>query len=974
MKKKLSILLALSALTLSACGCGGGGEQSSSAESSVESSGEASSSLVSSSSSSSSSSSATSSQSSSEFSSAESSFVSSTPSSSEASQSSEIPSSSSESSSSPTPADFVDEVDFKSAPTPTADGKLTFKVTAGEYAGNYQLVLPKTADDTLYGYEETVKPRLGATGKGTYTLKQNTKAAYAAALLEANNLYPEESEEAVSIPEAYLEAALAEHFSKVATVEVELAALPKDDAKMEQVGENSVTLPTFDQDGELIFKINAGGWQQVYGILLPRFSNSEIYEGKTVPASREKGAHIKYEIKDSDGFYDYIMNHIYSDYSDGSGKAKYVDETHTEEEKNWFSSSVSLTIAFMYLGASQNGNNLTYPSGMDPKFSEQLSYEDAGDGKVIVTGVQSKYAANLTTIDIPSSISEGENLKQVVGTAAKAFKDNKAIKELYVGKDVENLGENAFENATALDTVSFEGEEDPALITIPDNCFAGCSALETMKGMERVGQIGERAFKGATKLKEIAFFPKLNAVGEKAFEGCKALEKATFNLDSDEATVTIASYAFAELEALTEVTFITKEGKGKLQIEDHAFYHCIGLTDLDGCEALTYIGESAFEGCAQLQSKLTFGTKLTTIGKKAFYGCAMYDVIFEDSPCTINDYAFAENTHLDRLVLGSAISGIGDYAFFGCTKMYWGAKVTLPASLKVYGEGVFGKTGATLELQEGSKILSMKDGILWGDDSDEIEWNLILHINADGEVTSYEFPLVDDVTYNPTKVTPWACSNNFLIEDIAFSYALLQIQEGAFFGCKNLTMCDLSLTECGIIGNYAFEDCVKLDLLSFDYTSANNGRTTYKGSLMVIGERAFANTGFSTLNLSREKGPLNAGLIIMDGAFAGCKYLELIYLPALLDKSVEALFDGVPGLGRGIFADCPELSGTCIAIDMDQDDFDTKVRSSGTYDDDGDPLTEEKVWHWYDELPDGACVHFKDGSTIDIWAYYGATA
>ena len=865
------------------------------------------------------------------------------------------------------------EVDLKTAPTPTADGKLTFKVTAGEYAGNYELVLSKTADDTLYGYEETVKPRLGATGKGTYTLKDNTKADYAAAMLEANNLYPTESKEATAIPAAYLEAALDQHFSKVSTIEVELAALPEDDAKMEQVGESSIIYPAYSQDGEAIFKVNAGGWQQTYGVKLPCFSNDEFYEDKLIPASREKGAHISRQIKEGDGFSNYVMEHLYSDYSDGKGTAKYLDETHTEEEKTWFSSKFFLGLAFVYIGAAQNGNNLYFPTGMDPKFSEQLSYEDAGDGKVIVTGVQSKYAANLTTIDIPSSIGEGESLKKVVGTAANAFKDNKVIKELYVGKDVENLGENAFENATALDTVSFEGEEDPALITIPDNCFAGCTALETIKGMERVGQIGERAFKGATKLKEIAFHPLLNAVGEKAFEGCTALEKATFNLDSDERTVTIASYAFAGLQALTEVTFLTKEGKGKLEIEDHAFYNCASLTDLDGCEALTYIGESAFEGCVELQSKLTFGTKLTTIGKKAFYGCAMYDVIFEDSPCTISDYAFAENTHLDRIILGSAIAGIGDYAFFGCTKMYWGAKVTLPASLKVYGTGVFGKTGATLELQEGSTILSMKDGILWGDDSDEIEWNLILHINADGEITSYEFPLVDDVTYNPTKVMPWACSNNFLLEDIAFSSALVQIQEGAFFGCRKLTQCDLSLTECSIIGNYAFQNCVKLNLLSYDRESADNGRTTFDGSLWVIGEYAFANTGFTRLNLSREKGFMNKGLVIMDGAFAGCEDLSLIYFPALLDKSMEILLGEMPGLGRGIFADCPYMEGTCIAIEMKQEDFDTKVRSSGTYDDDGDPETDEVVWHWYDDLPDGTCVVFKDG-TIDIWASYGSMA
>lgn len=101
----------------------------------------------------------------------------------------------------------------------------------------------------------------------------------------------------------------------------------------------------------------------------------------------------------------------------------------------------------------------------------------------------------LKTITIPATVTLNGITYKVTKIADNAFKNNKNIKKITIGKNVTTIGEKAFYNCTAL-----------TKITIPS----------------KVNKIGKRAFYGCKKLKNITIkttkLTKKN-VGSKAFKG-----------------------------------------------------------------------------------------------------------------------------------------------------------------------------------------------------------------------------------------------------------------------------------------------------------------------------------------------------------------------------------------------------------------------------------------------------------------------
>ena len=61
--------------------------------------------------------------------------------------------------------------------------------------------------------------------------------------------------------------------------------------------------------------------------------------------------------------------------------------------------------------------------------------------------------------------------------------------------------------------------------------------------------------------------------------------------------------------------------EGILQIENYAFAHCKGLTEIILPDSLVSIGEYAFCECEQL-GEISFGKSITSIGAYAFDECS----------------------------------------------------------------------------------------------------------------------------------------------------------------------------------------------------------------------------------------------------------------------------------------------------------------------------------------------------------------
>lgn len=102
-----------------------------------------------------------------------------------------------------------------------------------------------------------------------------------------------------------------------------------------------------------------------------------------------------------------------------------------------------------------------------------------------------------STVTIKASIKgiEGETYK-VTQIAKNTFKNNKYVKKVNIGSNVEVIGEGAFQNAKKLTTVNF----GKRVSVIGKNAFNGCRKLKAVNiNGNSIKKIGKNAFKGIKK-------------------------------------------------------------------------------------------------------------------------------------------------------------------------------------------------------------------------------------------------------------------------------------------------------------------------------------------------------------------------------------------------------------------------------------------------------------------------------------------
>lgn len=123
-----------------------------------------------------------------------------------------------------------------------------------------------------------------------------------------------------------------------------------------------------------------------------------------------------------------------------------------------------------------------------------------------------------TKITIPATVKMHGVTYKVTSVAGKAFKDNKKITKVVIGKNVTSVGTSAFSGCTKLTSITLPAE----LTTIGEKAFYKCTALTSIVIPSKVSKIGKQAFGGDKKLKTITIkTTKLTSknVGDKAFSG-----------------------------------------------------------------------------------------------------------------------------------------------------------------------------------------------------------------------------------------------------------------------------------------------------------------------------------------------------------------------------------------------------------------------------------------------------------------------
>ena len=480
------------------------------------------------------------------------------------------------------------------------------------------------------------------------------------------------------------------------------------------------------------------------------------------------------------------------------------------------------------------------------------------------------------------------------------FVQMSAVKEITVPEKVTKLTDALFAGCPKLESVSL-GEH---IGKIPHRAFSGCDSLRSVKGGAGVEDVSSEAFKGCAKLETVDLFKTAKWIGDRAFAGCTSLKKLALPH-----TRRVGHGAFRGCSGITSASF----SQFLNSIGGYAFCGCTALVDLALQGNLTGINEHTFEDCKALR-ELHIPDNVTSIGDYAFSGCAA-EIIWGDMP---------------------TITEIGRYAFAG----YAGTSITIPSSVKIFGEKAFLDCYRLVEVCNKSalhifagqasnghvghfaKVVFKETGesrLSATEDDFCFFWDgetgyLVAYYGDESELVLPEgFTAYDGTQVSEYRINQYAFCGCDGLTKVTIPGSAKVIEKCAFANCDALSSVVIS-DGVTSIEEKAFQDCTSLDSVATP------------DSVAAIDEKAFAgcdnlqyNEYGNALYLGNDENPYvvlieaknksiasvniyDATKIIYQSAFAWCTSLTSVTIP-----------DSVTSIGDYAFRGCASLESMIVS-------------------------------------------------------------
>lgn len=157
-----------------------------------------------------------------------------------------------------------------------------------------------------------------------------------------------------------------------------------------------------------------------------------------------------------------------------------------------------------------------------------ITNENGVNAAVEFAGIDTEeYAgAKQTSITIPGTIVINGRTYKVTSIRKNAFKNNKYLQKVVIGRNIKVIGDSAFYGCKKLKQVTLSSKTT----VIGKNAFANCKSLTKISIPASVTSIGAKAFYGCKKLKTITIKTKKltnKRVGKSAFKGIAKKAKIT---------------------------------------------------------------------------------------------------------------------------------------------------------------------------------------------------------------------------------------------------------------------------------------------------------------------------------------------------------------------------------------------------------------------------------------------------------------
>ena len=308
------------------------------------------------------------------------------------------------------------------------------------------------------------------------------------------------------------------------------------------------------------------------------------------------------------------------------------------------------------------GNSLT---DMDGNVFGECSFYTQSNGAMYLGKILVKWndaTGNVTvdngTVSISSNAFNGSTATKItlpeslINIADNAFYGSTNLREINIPNSVTKIGASAFQNCSALTTVTID-TINSNLDSIGNNVFFKCKSLKQLRLPYNLTSIGENAFSACSSLTTITFDGYREVITEQ--------NTVEYVLDTDKLSklTYLGASAFSENSSLTEISI----PNGVTEIQKSTFVSCTSLVyvnfDVTNSK-LEKIGAQAFMGCSKLGSVLTFDAndedsltnvnpitlnlpnKLVKVEEQAFQSCSgLWGVQFNYNILEIGNNAFS---------------------------------------------------------------------------------------------------------------------------------------------------------------------------------------------------------------------------------------------------------------------------------------------------------------------------------------------
>ncbi len=239
----------------------------------------------------------------------------------------------------------------------------------------------------------------------------------------------------------------------------------------------------------------------------------------------------------------------------------------------------------------------------------------------------------------------------------------------------------------------------------------------------------------------------------------------------------VASIGYEAFFGRVDLTMVTIPNN-VINIEGRAFRNCRSLTSITIPSSVTNVGEQAFTGCTELAG-------ITVDADNPAFS-SVDGVLFDKSRNLLIQFP---NGTVESYSIPSSVTSIGDYAFYGCTRL---TNVAIPTSVTSIGNAVFVDCKKLTSATIPGSVTNLGEAVFLGC----------------GNLTSVTIP------GSVNSIGNEAFSYCYSLMSLTIGSGVTSIGYSAFDFCSSLTnvVIPRSVTS---IGGYAFSYCYSLDRVYF---------------------------------------------------------------------------------------------------------------------------------------------------------------